>query len=126
MGGTVKGRARGGRSDAERRRRHSHAGSWERGERGRGTDLAMAVAGGAVFGGAGAVALAEAGDDVGAGLGVALDVDDGLAVGLFEEVGEAAIAVIALVERGLLALHGVFDHRGVEDFVILAAQGGAR
>src|SRR4051794_16329924 len=39
---------------------------------------------------------------------------------------KAAISVITLVERRLLPLHGVLDHRGVEHLVVLPTQRIAR
>ena len=46
-------------------------------------------------------------------------------LGVHEQAAEAAVAVGRLVERGLLALHGVLDHRG-EDRVLVLADEGAR
>src|SRR3954451_22980207 len=62
--------------------------------------------------------FAEACDHVGAALGVALDVDQREVVGLLEEMGEAAVAVVTVVERRLLALHRILDHGCVEHLVI--------
>ncbi len=49
-----------------------------------------------------------------------------MVIGVFEEVCEGAIAEVGLVEGGFFSFHGVFDHGGVEDFVVFAAEGFAR
>src|SRR6202521_217756 len=72
--------------------------------------------------GPGIAALCKAGDDVGAGALVFLQLDDGLALGVLEQLRERAVAVVALVEGGLLALHGLLDHRAPEHVLVLAHQ----
>src|SRR5579863_8035629 len=72
--------------------------------------------------GSGIAALRKAGDDVGAGALVLLQLDDGLALGVLEQLGERAVAVVALVERALLALHALLNHRAPEHVLVLAHQ----
>src|SRR6202158_2452444 len=67
-------------------------------------------------------ALCKAGDDVGAGALVLLQLDDALALGVLEQLRERAVAVVALVEGRLLALHGLLDHRAPEHVLVLAHQ----
>src|SRR5260370_18689072 len=72
--------------------------------------------------GPGIAALRKAGDDVGAGALVLLQLDDVLALGVLEQLRERAVAVVALVEGRLLALHGLLDHRAPEHVLVLAHQ----
>ena len=51
---------------------------------------------------------------------------DPAALSVLEQVGEGAEAVVGLVERGLLALHGLLDHGAPEDLLVLALQGHDR
>src|SRR6185369_10700969 len=68
------------------------------------------------------LALGEPGHDVRAGALVLLQLDDVLALGVFQELREGAVAVVALVEGGLLALHRLLDHRAPEDVLVLAGE----
>src|ERR1700720_871962 len=72
--------------------------------------------------GPGIAALCKAGNDVGAGALVLLQLDDGLALGVLEQLRERAVAVVALVEGRLLALHGLLYHRAPEHVLVLAHQ----
>src|SRR5579864_8890906 len=67
-------------------------------------------------------ALCKAGHDVGAGALVLFQLDDLLALGVLEQLRERAVAVVALVEGRLLALHGLLDHRAPEHVLVLADQ----
>src|SRR6202166_4956525 len=67
-------------------------------------------------------ALCKAGNDVGAGALVLLQLDDVLALGVLEQLRERAVAAVALVEGRLLALHGLLDHRAPEHVLVLAHQ----
>src|SRR6266545_2654492 len=67
-------------------------------------------------------ALREPGDDVGPRALVFLQLQDALALGVLEQLGEGAVAVVALVERGLLALHRLLDHRAPEDLLVVAQE----
>src|ERR1051326_6929746 len=66
--------------------------------------------------------LREARDHVRPALDVALDLDDVVALRVFQQVAERVVAVVLLVERRLLALHGLLDHRSPEDLLVLAHQ----
>src|SRR5690349_3539909 len=59
-------------------------------------------------------------DEVAAGLFVRLEADESLFLGIFEEVGEGAEAVVRLVEARLAALQRLLDHRA-PDALALAA-----
>src|SRR5688572_31209215 len=64
-------------------------------------------------------------DKVAAGLLVWLKLDQVLALGLLEQVGKGAEAVVGLVEAGLAALERLLDHRA-PDLLALAALGDER
>src|SRR5271169_259167 len=64
----------------------------------------------------------EARDDVRAAFRVALQRDDPGFLGRLEQLRERAETVIALVERRVLSLHGLLDHRAPEDLLVLALQ----
>src|SRR2546427_8739935 len=69
-----------------------------------------------------AALLGERGDDVRAALLVALERDDLLLGGLLEELREGRIAVVRLVEGGVLADHRLLDHGTPERLLVLALQ----
>src|SRR4030095_5806796 len=68
----------------------------------------------------------EAGDDVAARALVALELDDALALGILEQLGERRVAEVPLVERRALALHRLLDHRAPEHVLVLAGEGEDR
>src|SRR4030095_2011036 len=59
-------------------------------------------------------AFLERGDDVGAAPGVALESDDALLGRFLEELRERRVAVVGLVEGGVLPDHRLLDHRSPE------------
>src|SRR6266508_3341017 len=59
-------------------------------------------------------------DDVGSALGVALEGEDLLLGRLFEELREGGVAVVGLVEGGVLPDHRLLDHRAPQRVLVLA------
>src|SRR5262245_19256694 len=57
---------------------------------------------------------------------VPLDVNEPVARGVLEQLAERPVAVVFLVERRLLPLHGVLHHRREKDLLVLAAYGQER
>src|SRR2546428_5795029 len=53
--------------------------------------------------------LREPGDHIGARFDVLLDADSIVRLNVFEQIAERAVAVVFLVARQLLALHGLLD-----------------
>lgn len=72
-----------------------------------------------------ALAFAEARNDIGTAPWLPLGFNDIEVGGVLQEVREALVAVVALIERRLLALHRVFDHGGVQELVILSPKSRA-
>ena len=69
---------------------------------------------------------AESRHHVGPAALVALDLDQPVRRRVFQQFAEGAVAVVVFVERRLLALHRVLDHRRPQHFLVLAAQGQQR
>src|SRR5579884_672527 len=57
---------------------------------------------------------------------VGVQLEQPLLLGVLQQLAEGAVAVVRLVERRLLALHRVLDHRRPEHVLVLAAQGQHR
>src|SRR3954469_22247215 len=64
-------------------------------------------------------------DEIAAGLFVRLQLDEAFLLGIFQEVGERAEAVVRLVEAGFAALQRLLDHRA-PDLLAVAALGDER
>src|SRR5947199_3693262 len=81
----------------------------------------------APLGGSGgpATLLSERGDDVRPALLVALEGDDLLLGRLFEQLREGRVAVVRLVEGGVLPEHSVLNNRDRHSFLVLALEGCA-
>src|SRR5437867_12148797 len=79
----------------------------------------------APLGGSGgpATLLSERGDDVRPALLVALEGDDLLLGRLFEQLREGRVAVVRLVEGGVLPDHRLLHHRAPQRFLVLALEG---
>jgi hypothetical protein len=58
-------------------------------------------------------------DDIGPASGIGSQLDDPFLLSIFQEVTEGAVAMIGLIEGGLLSFHRLFDHGGPEHFLIL-------
>ena len=65
----------------------------------------------------------EAGDHVGPAAGIHVDLDQLMGLRVFQKLAEGPVPVIPLVEGGLLPLHRVLDHRGIENRLVLPQQG---
>ena len=69
---------------------------------------------------------AEARHHVGPAALVGVQLQQAFLLGVLQQLAERAVAVVGLVERRLLALHRVLDHRRPEHLLVLAAQGQQR
>src|SRR5688572_15937220 len=69
--------------------------------------------------------LSGGADDVAAGLAVLLELDEALLLGLLEEIGERAEAIVRFIEAGVAPLERLLDHRA-PDLLVGAALGGER
>ena len=64
--------------------------------------------------------IAKACDDIGSAAGRDFNINQGAIVCVFQDIIEAAITVVGFIKLRFFPLHGVFNERCIENFMIFA------